>query len=125
VTSVAARATIELIEEENLLENADVVGKYFRGKLEELQAKHSLIGDVRGMGLMQALELVKDRKTKEPAPEATTQVMERARQHGLLIGKGGLYGNTLRIAPPMIVARAQVDDAIRLLADSLAEVLGR
>jgi len=70
-----------------------------RGKLEELQARHSLIGDVRGMGLMQALELVKDRKTKEPAPEATTQVMERARQNGLLIGKGGLYGNTLRLAP--------------------------
>src|SRR2546427_12278436 len=58
VTSVAAKATIELIEEENLLENAQVVGNYFRGKLEELQQKHSLIGDVRGMGLMQALELV-------------------------------------------------------------------
>src|SRR5215813_15628943 len=79
VTSVAAKATIELIEEENLLENAHVVGNYFRSKLEELQQKHTLIGDVRGMGLMQALELVKDRKTKEPALEATTQVMERAR----------------------------------------------
>jgi len=73
------------------LENADVVGKHFRGKLEECKAKHALIGDVRGMGLMQGLELVKDRKTKEPAPEAATQVMERARQNGLLIGKGGLY----------------------------------
>src|SRR6202023_564658 len=65
VTSVAARATIELIEEDNLRENAHTVGAYFRGKLEELQAKHPLIGDVRGMGLMQALELVKDRNTKE------------------------------------------------------------
>jgi 4-aminobutyrate aminotransferase-like enzyme len=122
VTSVAARATIELIEEENLLENADVVGKYFRGKLEELQAKHSLIGDVRGMGLMQALELVKDRKTKEPAPEATTQVMERARQHGLLIGKGGLYGNTLRLAPMLNTTKVDVDEAIRLLDKSFSEV---
>ncbi len=122
VTSVAARATIELIEEENLLENAHVVGAYFRGKLEELQAKYPLIGDVRGMGLMQALELVKDRKTKEPAPEATTQVMERARQNGLLIGKGGLYGNVLRLAPMLNTTRTDVDEAIKLLDKSFSEV---
>src|SRR6266851_2616217 len=122
VTSVAAKATIELIEEENLLENAHVVGSYFRGKLEELQAKHSLIGDVRGMGLMQALELVKDRKTKEPAPEAATQVMERARQNGLLIGKGGLYGNTIRMAPMLNTTKPDVDEAIKLLDKSFSEV---
>src|SRR6184192_894392 len=90
VTAVAARATIEVIEEEKLLENADSVGGYFRQKLDELKEKHALIGDVRGMGLMQGLELVKDRKTKEPAPEATNQFMERCRSNGLLIGKGGL-----------------------------------
>src|SRR3989454_2591445 len=122
VTSVAAKATIELIEEEHLLENADVVGKYFRGKLEELQSRYSLIGDVRGMGLMQGLELVKDRKTKEPAPEATTQVMERARQNGLLIGKGGLYGNTLRLAPMLNTTKPDVDEAIKLLDKSFSEV---
>jgi len=122
VTCVAAKATIELIEEENLLENADVVGKYFRAKLEELQAKHAVIGDVRGMGLMQALELVKDRKTKEPAPEATTQVMESARQNGLLIGKGGLYGNTLRLAPMLNTTKPDVDEAIKLLDKSFSEV---
>ena len=122
VTSVAAKATIELIEEENLLENAHTVGAHFRSKLEELQQKHALIGDVRGMGLMQALELVKDRKTKEPAPEATTQVMERARQNGLLIGKGGLYGNTLRLAPMLNTSKSDVDEAIRLLDKSFSEV---
>jgi len=122
VTSVAARATIELIEEEKLLENADVVGSYFRSKLEELQAKHALIGEVRGMGLMQALELVKDRKTKEPAPEATTQVMERARQNGLLIGKGGLYGNVIRMAPMLNTTKTDVDEAMRLLDKSFSEV---
>src|SRR5207302_11323280 len=68
VTAVAARATIEVIEEEKLLENADQVGGYFRQKLEGLKEKHPLLGDVRGMGLMQVLELVEDRKTKEPAP---------------------------------------------------------
>ena len=122
VTSVAARATIELIEEENLRENAFVVGAHFRAGLEELQAKYPLIGDVRGMGLMQALELVKDRKTKEPAPEATTQVMERARQNGLLIGKGGLYGNTLRLAPMLNTTKPDVDEAMRLLDKSFSEV---
>jgi len=88
VTSVAARATIQVIEEEHLLENAHTMGKHFREQLEVLKEKHAIIGDVRGMGLMQALELVKDRQTKEPAPEAANQLMERTRSHGLLVGKG-------------------------------------
>jgi 4-aminobutyrate aminotransferase len=122
VTSVAAKATIDFIEEENLLENAHTVGSYFRGKLEELQAKHALIGEVRGMGLMQALELVKDRKTKEPAPEATVQVMERARDNGLLIGKGGLFGNVLRLSPMLNISKADVDEGVRLLDKAFREV---
>jgi 4-aminobutyrate aminotransferase-like enzyme len=122
VTSVAAKATIDFIEEENLLENAHTVGSYFRGKLEELQAKHTLIGEVRGMGLMQALELVKDRKTKEPAPEATAQVMERARDNGLLIGKGGLFGNVLRLSPMLNISRADIDEGVRLLDKAFSEV---
>jgi 4-aminobutyrate aminotransferase len=122
VTAVAARATIEVIEEEKLMDNADRVGNYFRRKLEELQQKYPLIGDVRGMGLMQGLELVKDRKTKEPAPEATAQFMERCRDHGLLIGKGGLYGNVIRLSPPLNISESDVDEAIRLMDKSLAEV---
>jgi 4-aminobutyrate aminotransferase-like enzyme len=122
VTSVAARATIEVIEEENLLENADTVGNYFRGKLEELQQKYRVIGDVRGKGLMLAMELVKDRVTKEPAPEATAQLLERTRENGLLIGKGGLYGNVIRLSPMLNISKADVDEAVRLLDRSLAEV---
>ena len=122
VTSVAARAVIEVIEEENLRENTHVVGGYFRGKLEELQQKYPLIGDVRGMGLMQGLELVKDRQTKEPASEATTQVLERTRENGLLIGKGGLYNNVIRMAPAMNISKADVDEGIRLLDKSFGEV---
>ena len=122
VTSVAARATIDVIEEEHLLDNVDTVGRYFRGKLEELQQKYALIGDVRGMGLMQGLELVKDRQTKEPAAEATAKVMERARENGLLIGKGGLYGNVLRLSPMLNIAKPDVDEAIKLLDKSFSEV---
>lgn len=122
VTSVAARATIELIEEENLLENAHMVGTYFREKLDTLKEKHPLIGDVRGMGLMQGLELVKDRQTKEPAAGETAQLMERARENGLLIGKGGLYGNVIRLAPMLNISKADVDEAVRLLDKSFSEV---
>lgn len=122
VTSVAARAVIEVIEEENLLENTYSVGGYFRKRLDELKDKYALIGDVRGMGLMQALELVRDRQTKEPAVAETAQLMERARANGLLIGKGGLYGNVIRTAPPMNIAKSDVDEAILLLDKSLAEI---
>jgi 4-aminobutyrate aminotransferase-like enzyme len=122
VTAVAARATIEVIEEENLLEKVERVGAYFRKKLEELQDKYPLIGDVRGMGLMQGLELVKDRKSKEPAPQETNQFMERCRANGLLIGKGGLFGNVVRLSPPLNIGEAQVDDAIERMDKSLAEM---
>jgi len=74
------------------------------------------------MGLMQALELVKDRKTKEPAPEAAAQVMERARDNGLLIGKGGLFGNVLRLSPMLNISKADVDEGIRLLDKAFSEV---
>jgi 4-aminobutyrate aminotransferase len=124
VTSVAARATIQVIEEEDLLENSHAMGKYFRDKLDELKEKYQLIGDVRGMGLMQGLELVKDRQTKEPAPEATTQLLERARANGLLIGKGGLYGNVIRLSPMLNIGKADVDEAAKLLDKSLGEVRG-
>jgi 4-aminobutyrate aminotransferase-like enzyme len=122
VTSVAARATIQVIEEENLLENSHTMGKYFREKLDALKEKHSLIGDVRGMGLMQALELVKDRQTKEPAPEAATQLLERTRAHGLLIGKGGLYGNCIRLAPMLNIGKPDIDEAIKLLDTAFGEL---
>ncbi len=124
VTSVAARATIQVIEEEDLLENSHAMGKYFRDKLDELKEKYQLIGDVRGMGLMLGLELVKDRQTKEPAPEATTQLLERARANGLLIGKGGLYGNVIRLSPMLNIGKADVDEAAKRLDKSLGEVRG-
>jgi 4-aminobutyrate aminotransferase-like enzyme len=122
VTSVAARAVIEVIEEEHLRENTFVVGGYFRAKLEELQQKYPLIGEVRGMGMMQALELVKDRQTKEPAPQETNQILERARANGLLVGKGGMYANVIRMAPPMNISKADVDEGIGLLDQSFSEV---
>ena len=118
VATATARAVIDVIEEDDLRNNADVVGSYFRKRLEELQEKHALIGDVRGMGLMQALELVEDRNTKQPAAAATNALMEEAKNRGLIIGKGGLYGNVLRMSPPLNIGKADVDEAVRILDES-------
>jgi len=120
VSCAAALATIEVIEEENLASNAQVVGNYLREKLEELKEEYPLIGDVRGMGLMQGVELV--REQKEPAGEEILQVFEATRRRGLLIGKGGLYGNVIRIAPPLNIAKADVDEAVRILDEAFEEI---
>jgi 4-aminobutyrate aminotransferase-like enzyme len=125
VTTTAAKAVLEFIEEENLVTNAAETGAHLRGRLEELKRKYSLIGDVRGMGLMQALELVEDRQSKAPAAAATLQIMEAARRNGLLIGKGGTYGNCIRITPPLNVSKSDVDEFARLLDRSFAECTAR
>ena len=120
VTCATARAVIDVIEEDDLRTNAANVGSYFRQKLETLQEKYALIGDVRGMGLMQALELVEDRKTKQPAANATNSLMEEARKRGLLVGKGGFYGNVIRLSPPLNITKTDVDEAVRILDESFA-----
>ncbi len=121
VTCVAAKATIDLIEEDRLMDNAQEVGTSFRAGLEELKEKYPVIGDVRGMGLMQGIELVKDRKTKEPGTELTAQVMERARANGLIVGKGGLFGNVIRMSPPLNITKADADLAVKILDKSFGE----
>jgi 4-aminobutyrate aminotransferase-like enzyme len=121
VTSVAAKATIDLIEEERLMDNAETAGNRFREGLDALKEKHASVGDVRGMGLMQGVELVKDRKTKEPATELANKVLERARANGLVIGKGGLYANVLRMSPPLNIPAADIDQAVAILDKSLEE----
>jgi 4-aminobutyrate aminotransferase-like enzyme len=120
VTTTQAKAVIDYIEEQNLMANCAETGAYLRGKLEELKDKHELIGDVRGMGLLQAVELVEDRQSKIPAVAQTAMVMEAARQQRLLVGKGGMYGNVLRCSPPMNIGRSDVDRFIEVLDSSLA-----
>lgn len=115
VSTAAALGTIEAMEEQANPDHCAEVGGYFRTGLEKLQEKYPLIGDVRGMGLMQGIELVKDRRSKEPAAEAVAYIFEQTRERGLLIGKGGLYGNVLRIAPPLIATKDHVDEALEIL----------
>jgi 4-aminobutyrate aminotransferase len=115
VSMAATLAVLQVIEEENLRVNARETGNYLRQKFEELKAKHPSIGDVRGMGLMQAMELVKDRKTKEPHPEGVLQVFEETKRRGVLIGKGGLYGNIIRTGMPLIASKSDVDEMCEAL----------
>jgi 4-aminobutyrate aminotransferase len=120
VTMRAALATIEVIERENLAHNAKVVGDYLREKLAGLKERYEVIGDVRGMGLMQALEFVKDRKTKEPDPQAVMKIFEETKKHGVLVGKGGLYGNVIRLGPPLIATKDNVDELVTALDAGLS-----
>lgn len=121
VSAAAAKAVIDFIEEEDLAQNAADTGAYLRAGLEELKNKHPLIGDVRGMGLMQAIELVQDRTTKVPAPVETLRLMEAARENRILIGRGGLSGNVIRISPPLNIGRPDVDEFLRLMDTSLTQ----
>ncbi|MGH9661184.1 MAG: aspartate aminotransferase family protein, partial [Bryobacteraceae bacterium] len=121
LATTAGRAVLDFIEANQLRDNTATLGVHLRERLLELQEKHALIGEVRGMGLLQAIELVEDRTTKAPAAAATLRVMEAARDNRILLGKGGLYGNVLRLSPPMNISRRDVDDFIRLLDKSFLD----
>ena len=113
-------ATMEVIDEQAVQQNALTVGTHLKSGLQDLQQRQALIGDVRGIGLMLGLELVTDPRAKTPATSECAEVLELAKERGLLLGKGGLHGNTLRIKPPMCISQ---DDA-NFIIDCLDEVLG-
>jgi alanine-glyoxylate transaminase/(R)-3-amino-2-methylpropionate-pyruvate transaminase len=112
VSMAAGLAVLDVIDADGLQENSRVVGGHLKAGLERLMRSHSLIGDVRGMGLMLGVELVRNRATKEPAKAETLDLLEAAREGGVLIGKGGLEGNVLRIKPPMCITKEDVDFAL-------------
>ncbi|HEX8337230.1 MAG TPA: aminotransferase class III-fold pyridoxal phosphate-dependent enzyme, partial [Pyrinomonadaceae bacterium] len=107
---------------EDLRRNAAEVGAHFRQRLEELKERHAVIGDVRGLGLMQALELVKDRDTKEPDPQSVLRVFEETKKRGVLIGKGGLYGNVIRTGVMLNSTKDTIDELVQAL-DAAFETL--
>jgi 4-aminobutyrate aminotransferase-like enzyme len=123
LSCAAANVVLDEIQQKNLVENAARRGEELREGLVRLQRKHpKTIGDVRGMGLMQALELVVDETIKDrtPNPRATLQLFEETKKRGLLIGKGGLYGNTIRIAPALNITAAEIQEGLKSLEDSFA-----
>ncbi len=122
VSMTQGLATLEILDRDNIQENARVVGGYLKERLEDLQQRQPLIGEVRGMGLMLGVELVRDRQSKEPADTETADVMELTKDRGLLLGKGGLFGNTLRIKPPMCITKTDADFLVDCLDETLTIV---
>lgn len=122
VSCAAGMAVLEIIERDQLQKNCLERGKQLMEGYQQLMRRHDIIGDVRGRGLMTGIELVWDRKTKKPAPEACLQVMKRARDLGLLLGKGGFFANTLRIKPPMCITDADVDFLLDVLDSVLTDL---
>jgi len=120
VSTRGGLATIEYIENHKIVDQVEKVGNYLEEKLVELKDKYPLIGDVRGKGLMLGVELVKEKK--EPAVNEILTLFENTKKRGLLIGKGGLYGNVVRIAPPMTVDQGIVDEAIKILDKAFEEI---
>jgi alanine-glyoxylate transaminase / (R)-3-amino-2-methylpropionate-pyruvate transaminase len=122
VVCAQGRAVLEVIDREGLQANSLRIGAHLKAGLERLASRHALIGDVRGLGLMLGVELVKDRTTKEPAKDECAAVFEACRDLGLLIGKGGLWGNTLRIKPPMILSVSDANFMLAVLDEALGSV---
>jgi alanine-glyoxylate transaminase/(R)-3-amino-2-methylpropionate-pyruvate transaminase len=122
VSMAAGLAVLDIIEEDGLQENCRVLGARFKTGMEKLAASHPLIGDVRGKGLMLGMELVRDRASKAPAKQETLDLMEALRELSILVGKGGLDGNVLRIKPPMCITAADVDYALEALDVALTQV---
>ena len=122
LSCAAGLATIETIEQEGLVEKARLVGAHLHQKLSALQSKHPLIGDVRGLGLIQGVELVTDRDSKDPASKEAAKVVYRAFELGLLIFYVGLFSNVLEITPPLILTKAEVDEGVDILDQALSDV---
>ena len=121
VVSAQGKAVLEVIDREKLQANALTLGNHLIEGLERLKEKHTLIGDVRGKGLLLGIELVKDRTTKVPAKEECAQILEVCKDLGLLLGKGGLYGQTIRFSPPMCITRADADFLLQVLDQALGQ----
>ncbi len=121
VSTTAALANLNYIATHNLRQNALAMGIHLKERLFELQDRHHAIGDVRGLGLMVGIELVRDRETKSPAPDLLRKVQEGAKRRGLIIGRGGLHANTIRLCPPLIVTQSDIDAAVETLDAAFTE----
>ena len=122
VSMAAGLAVMDVIDDEGLQENSRVVGGRLKAGLQGLMERHPLIGDVRGMGLMLGMELVRDRNTREPAKAETLELLELCREAGVLIGKGGLDGNVVRIKPPMCITAEDADFVVDVIDRALTRI---
>ena len=120
VAAAAALAVLDLIEKDNLLERSRTLGEKVLGRLREMQDRHQLIGDVRGRGMMTAIELVSDRETKEPLPGADgNAIVQRCLSEGLVILKAGTYDNVIRLLPPLTIDEDLLNEGLGTLDQAI------
>jgi 4-aminobutyrate aminotransferase/(S)-3-amino-2-methylpropionate transaminase len=124
VAQAAALAVLEVIEEEGLTERAAALGDAMRARMDSWQQRWPQIGDVRGLGAMIAVELVLDPATKEPAAELATEVVDHAARNGLLLLKSGIYSNCIRVLTPLVLADAELDEALGVWEQAFESALG-
>jgi 4-aminobutyrate aminotransferase-like enzyme len=122
LSCAASLAVFEIIEKEKLVEKAASNGAFLKEKLLELKDKHKMIGDVRGMGLVYGIEYVKDRKSKEPAPDLVREIVLKCVENGLMVGKLGIHGNVMRVAPPLVITPELVDESVAILGRVLSKI---
>ena len=118
----AALAVLDMLEHENLNARANALGERFRKRASEWQAKWDLVGEVRGLGAMQALELVRSRSGREPATDETKQLAQYCFEHGLVTITAGTYGNVIRLLMPLVITDAQMDEALDVLGAGIASI---
>ena len=121
VACQAALAVLEMLEREGLVQRAEAIGRTIRARLERLQESVPLVGDVRGLGAMVAMELVRDRQTKEPAAEETSRILRRCVERGLICLKAGIHNNVIRILAPLVIPEAQLAEGLDILEQAVRE----
>lgn len=119
----AGSATIDYLIEQKLADRANIIGQKVLQRFRAMQDKYEMIGDVRGIGAMLAIELVKDRQTKEPAKDAVTQILSKCAQRGVLLLSAGVYGNIIRLLMPLVITDEQLETGLTVLEDAAAEIL--
>ncbi|HWB21296.1 MAG TPA: 4-aminobutyrate--2-oxoglutarate transaminase [Gaiellaceae bacterium] len=124
VAQAAALAVLDVIEDEGLVERSAAIGETIRARMHAWQERWDVIGDVRGLGSMLAIELVSDRQTKEPAADLTDAVVEAALERGLLLITCGIYGNCIRVLAPLVITDAELEEALGVWEESLEATLG-
>src|SRR5690606_8370917 len=122
VASAAVTAVLEIFEEEALVENARHIGARIKEQLLAVAERSPYLGDVRGRGMVLGLELVRDKQTKQPAPELVRKLIVAAAQRGLLIGSVGVHGNVIRMAPPLCMTEAEADESVVLFEEALQSI---
>ncbi len=119
VSCAAVSAVIDIFKEEPILENAQKMGQILAERLPKLKEISPYVGDVRGRGMIWGIELVEDKQTKEPAPVRMRKLIDLCAEHGLLIGSVGMYGNVVRVGPPLVITEAQLHESLDIMETCL------